>query len=85
MTESFGFSDSVSYYITKSAGIGEVLFGVLLFIFYRSKSIVILNIIGLIGLLLFVAVLQPQLLNNPSVSVLVFKQNGDVVYSKQYG
>lgn len=62
MTSSLGFSEDVSYYITKSAGVGELLFGLLLFLFYRSKPLLILNILALIGLLLFVAVLQPQLL-----------------------
>jgi hypothetical protein len=62
MTASLGFSEDVSYYITKSAGVGELLFGLLLFLFYRSKPLLILNILALIGLLLFVAVLQPQLL-----------------------
>lgn len=62
MTGSIGFSDEVSYFITKSAGVGEVVFGLLIFIFYRYKPLVILNIVGLVGLLLFVAVLQPHLL-----------------------
>jgi len=62
MTASAGFSEEVSYYITKSAGVGEVIFGITLFIFYRSKFIVLINIVGLIALLLFVAALQPQLL-----------------------
>ena len=62
LTASLGFSDEISYYITKSAGIGEVLFGITLFIFYRSKPVIILNVLALIGLLLFVTVLQPQLL-----------------------
>lgn len=62
ITGSFGFSDEVSYYITKSAGVGELIFGTVLFIFYRSKSIILLNIVALIGLLLFVALLQPQVL-----------------------
>lgn len=62
MTSSLGFSGELSYLLTKSAGVGEVIFGVLFFIFYRNKVMVILNIIGLTGLLAFVAVLQPQLL-----------------------
>lgn len=62
MTASLGFSEDMSYYITKSAGVGELLFGLLLFFFYRSKPLLILNILALIGLLLFVAVMQPQLL-----------------------
>ncbi|WP_462163625.1 DoxX-like family protein [Pseudoalteromonas xiamenensis] len=62
MTSSIGFSEDISYFITKSAGVGEVLFGVVLFIFYYYKPLIILNIIGLGFLLMFVAVLQPQLL-----------------------
>ncbi|WP_462171294.1 DoxX-like family protein [Pseudoalteromonas xiamenensis] len=62
MTSSIGFSEDISYFITKSAGVGEVLFGVVLFIFYYYKPLIILNIIGLVFLLMFVAVLQPQLL-----------------------
>ena len=62
LTGSYGFSDEISYLITKSAGVGEVIFGIVLFIFYRSKPIILLNIFALVGLLLFVALLQPQLL-----------------------
>ena len=62
ITSSFGFSEDISYLITKSAGVGEVLFGITLFIFYKYKPLIVLNISALIGLLLFVAVLQPQLL-----------------------
>lgn len=62
MTASFGLSEEASYVITKLAGVGELLFGVLLFIFYKNKHLIIVNIIALLGLLLFVAILQPQLL-----------------------
>lgn len=62
MTASIGLSEELSYLITKSAGVGEVIFGVLFFIFYRNKTMVLLNIIGLLGLLGFVALLQPHLL-----------------------
>lgn len=62
MTESIGFSEEVSYFITKSAGVAEVIFGVLIFVFYRYKPLIVLNIAGLVGLLLFVAILQPHLL-----------------------
>jgi len=62
MTASIGLSNELSYLVTKSAGVGEVIFGVLFFIFYRNKTIVLLNIIGLSGLLCFVAILQPLLL-----------------------
>ena len=62
MTASLGFSESMSYLITKSAGVGEVIFAILLFVYYQSKVIIVLNIMALIGLLLFVVALQPQLL-----------------------
>ncbi len=62
MTASFGFSDSISYWITKSAGIAEVLFGLALFFFYQSRLLLVINMVALTGLLAFVAVVQPQLL-----------------------
>jgi hypothetical protein len=85
LIDSFGFSEQVSFFITKSAGVGEVIFGGILFIFYRIKSIILLNIIALFGLIIFVAVLQPQLLVeafNPvttnlmmiALSVMLFKE-----------
>ena len=61
MTASLGFSDEISYFITKSAGVGELIFGLVFIVFYKSRMIVLLNIAGLIGLLFFVAVLQPNL------------------------
>jgi len=62
MTSSLGLSNELSYIVTKSAGIGEVVFGVFFFVLYRNKVIILLNIIGLTGLLTFVALLQPYLL-----------------------
>ncbi|KGJ96914.1 DoxX-like family protein [Colwellia psychrerythraea] len=62
MTASLGLSNELSYLLTKSAGVGEVIFGLAFFILYRNKAIVLLNIIGLTGLLAFVALMQPQLL-----------------------
>lgn len=62
MTSSLGFSENVSYLVTKSAGVTEIIFGIIIYLFYKSKPIILLNIIGLIGLLLFVVVMQPQLL-----------------------
>ena len=62
MTASLGLSNELSYLVTKSAGVAEVIFGLLFFVLYRSKVVVLLNIIGLAGLLGFVALLQPHLL-----------------------
>ena len=62
ITASFGLSNELSYLVTKSAGIGEVIFGIVFFIFYRNNIVVLVNIISLCGLLGFVARFQPQLL-----------------------
>lgn len=62
MTESIGFSATISYWITKSAGISEIIFGIAFIVLYRMKWIVVVNILGLLALLVFVAILQPQLL-----------------------
>lgn len=62
MTGSFGFNPEISSLITRAAGVGEIIFAVLFFIFYRSILINVLNILALIGLMLFVAILQPSLL-----------------------
>lgn len=62
MTASFGFSEEVSYLITKVAGTGEIIFGLILFIFYKSKPLIILNIVALVGLFLFVALTNTHLL-----------------------
>ena len=62
MTAGLGLSNELSYLVTKSAGVAEVIFGLLFFVLYRSNVVVLLNIIGLAGLLGFVALLQPHLL-----------------------
>lgn len=62
MTASMGFSNEISYLITKSAGIGELIFGLVFIVFYKNRFVVLLNIVGLIALFLFVVLLQPQLL-----------------------
>lgn len=62
MTASMGFSDEISYLITKSAGIAEIIFGIVIFLFYKYKPVIYLNIIGLIGLLLYVIVMESELL-----------------------
>ncbi|KZN62845.1 hypothetical protein N473_18190 [Pseudoalteromonas luteoviolacea CPMOR-1] len=62
MVSSAGFSEEVSIMITRTAGVAEVLFGLVFFFLYKHKLINVLNILGLIGLLIAVYVLQPQLL-----------------------
>ncbi len=62
MNISFGFSDEMSYLVTKTAGVAEVIFGLVFIALYRVKSVVYLNIVGLSILLLLVAVKMPSLL-----------------------
>ncbi|OKY25251.1 DoxX-like family protein [Thalassotalea sp. PP2-459] len=62
MTASIGLSNELSYLVTKLAGVSEVIFGMVFFVYYRNKYIVLLNILGLSSLLIFVAIFQPQLL-----------------------
>ena len=62
MTASFGFSEAVSYWITKGAGVGEVLFGIAFFFLYKERWINYMNIAALSGLLAFVALFNTHLL-----------------------
>lgn len=62
LTGSAGFSPEVSNLITRSAGVGEIIFGLCLFVFYKNKYLITLNIITLIALLISVALMQPLLL-----------------------
>ena len=62
MTGSLGFSDEVTYLLIKSAGAGEIVFGLVFIGFYRSKVIQLLNLAGLLSLLVFTAVMTPYIL-----------------------
>ncbi len=62
MTASLGFGYELSYLITKTAGVGEMIFGLMLFIFYRNKALIWLNIAVLCLLLFYVAIILPTLL-----------------------
>lgn len=62
MSGSLGFGDELTHIFIKMAGIAEVIWGVIFFFFYKVRAVLLLNIIALIGLLLAVAALQPQLL-----------------------
>ncbi len=59
---SVGFADELTYMFIKFAGIAEVMWGIIFFFFYKNRVVLLLNIIALVGLLLAVAALQPQLL-----------------------
>jgi hypothetical protein len=62
ITASLGLSEELSLWVTKSAGVAETLFGMLFFFLYKNKLINQLNIIGLTGLLSFVAIFNTHLL-----------------------
>ena len=62
MTGSLGFSDDITYYLVKTAGVAEVIFGLVFICCYRLKVVQQLNIVGLTGLLLFAAIMTPFIL-----------------------
>lgn len=62
MTGSLGFYEDITYLLIKSAGVGEVLFGLAFILLYRSKVVQLLNLAGLAGLLVFAAVMTPHIL-----------------------
>lgn len=62
MTGSLGFSEELTYLLIKSAGIGEVIFGLVFIWLYRVKVIQQINLAGLAGLLMFAVVVTPNIL-----------------------
>lgn len=54
MTASIGLSEVASLWMKSSAGVGEIVFGCCLFIFYKKRWLIYLNIIALFALSLFV-------------------------------
>lgn len=57
-----GLDEKDSIIITLAAGIGEVIFGIVIFLFYRNATLIKLNIAALIGLLLYIALFIPACL-----------------------
>lgn len=62
MTGSLGFSEEITYFLIKSAGVVEVIFGLVFILMYRIKLVQVLNLAGLFGLLVFAAVMTPYIL-----------------------
>lgn len=62
MTGSLGFSEEITYLLIKGAGVGEIIFGLVFIVLYRVKVVQLLNLAGLIGLLVFAAVMTPFVL-----------------------
>lgn len=61
MSGSIGFGEEVTYWFIKAAGVSEVIWAVVFFVFYRLPLILYLNILGLLALFFAVILLQPQL------------------------
>ena len=62
LTGSMGFSDHVSNLITRGAGVGEVIFGIILIVFYQHRGLLLLNMAVLLGLLCFSAIMLSYIL-----------------------
>lgn len=62
MTSTLGFSLDTSLLITRSAGLAEVIFGVLLLVFYRNQILLQISILSLLLLCIFVMIQMPLLL-----------------------
>ncbi|KZN50811.1 DoxX-like family protein [Pseudoalteromonas luteoviolacea] len=62
ISESVGLGEELTYLLIKAAGVGEVIWAIVFYFFYKVKAILLLNIFALIGLLIGVMILQPQLL-----------------------
>lgn len=62
MSQSFGLSEEATVILIHLAGIGEILFGITLILFYRNRMLLLFNIFCLIALFLFVLVQTPAIL-----------------------
>ena len=62
MTATIGLSEQYSLFLTRSVGVAEVIFGLLIIVYYRHASLLLVNIVLLVLLVLFVAIQMPALL-----------------------
>lgn len=62
MSGSIGLSQPNTLWLIRFAGISEIVFGVMLLVFYKHVMLLYLNIAGFIALLLFVMVMTPHLM-----------------------
>ena len=58
LSSQFGFNKELTYWMITFAGIVEVSFGLLFFIFYKNRWVNILNMAGLVALIIMVAFLD---------------------------
>ena len=62
LTATIGLSDQMSYMVTKFAGVSEIIFGLIIIVFYKNASVIKFNIFVLLALCVFVAIQMPSLL-----------------------
>ena len=62
MSGSIGLSESNTLLLIRFAGVSEILFGILLLVFYKRAALLYLNIAALLALLFFVLIMTPQLI-----------------------
>ena len=62
MSGSIGLSESNTLLLIRIAGVSEVLFGILLLVFYKRAALLYLNIAALLALLFFVLIMTPPLI-----------------------
>ena len=62
LTATIGLSDQMSYMVTKFAGVSEIIFGLIIIVFYKNASVIKFNIFVLLALCVFVAIQMPGLL-----------------------
>lgn len=59
---SIGLSPTMTFWFIKLAGVAEILFGILFIQLYERRQVVLLNMLALVGLLLFTALMTPHIL-----------------------
>lgn len=62
LTATMGFSDNMSLLVTRAAGILEIVFGIALIVFYKTRVLPMLSFVALFFLFIFVALQLPSLL-----------------------
>lgn len=62
MSGSIGLSEQNTLLLIRVAGVAEILFGLLIIVFYRNLLVLCLNIASLLALMAFVLVMTPHLL-----------------------
>ena len=62
MSSSIGFSEEVTYWFIKAAGMSEIVFGVAFILFFKQTYLHMLNMLALFFLLVFATIQTPTLL-----------------------